>query len=102
MRQFDQQQNQRRVRPKKKIEVPSGLIFDRSLPLSAPHVYAALKYLQIGDRPVRVSHRHLTELTGLSNTTIVKDLRRLKNGGWLKIEFFDGGVNTYHFLNMGR
>lgn len=97
LREFDQAQKQRRVKAKSKIELPVGLVFSRTLLPNAPRVYAALKYLQLGKEPVKVSHRELAALTGLSLKTVMKSLGQLKAGGWLDVQYFWGSVNTYDF-----
>lgn len=97
LKEFDRKYQISRIRPKLTIELPADMIFDWSLPLSAPRVYAALKYLQIGSMPIRASHLELTNLTGLTKHTIVKALKKLKENGFLEIEFRSGDVNIYQF-----
>ncbi|HLM62223.1 MAG TPA: hypothetical protein VK308_15570 [Pyrinomonadaceae bacterium] len=101
LREFDQSQGKRRVNARKNVSLPVGLVLDASLPLSAGRVYGALKFLQIGDDPVRVSHRHLMELTGLSRNTVRVTITRMKKAGWLKVERYLGGLNTYDFSTPG-
>lgn len=97
LREFDKKYNLKRIRPKLSIDLPVELFFNRSLPAFAPKVYGTLKYLQVGKKPIRVSHQELIKLTGLSKHTITKTLKKLKENEFLEIEFCSGDTNIYYF-----
>lgn len=92
---FDRRQKNRRIRPKQSIDLPVQLVINPTLPPSALRVYGALKYLQIGTKPVIISRKELVELTGLSIKTVMTALNRLRDAGLLDIIHTSGNVNSY-------
>ncbi len=97
LKEFDQSQGTRRVRARRSVNLPVGLVLNPALPPSCGRVYGALKFLQTGDKPVRVSHRQLKKLTGLSQQTIAKALKQMKTAGWLVVNNRAGDLNVYDF-----
>ncbi len=97
LKEFDQSQGTRRVRARRSVNLPVGLVLNPALPPSCGRVYGALKFLQTGGKPVRVSHRQLKKLTGLSQQTIAKALKQMKTAGWLVVNNRAGDLNVYDF-----
>lgn len=102
LKDIDKHYNTKRIRPKTKVDLPVEMVFNPALPLSAPRVYAALKYLQVGSKPIRVSHNELTKITGLSKHTVTKALKKLKQNDFLEIEFCWGDTNIYQFPQKSK
>lgn len=102
LRDIDKTYKNKRIRPKTNIDLPVEMIFNQVLPLSAPRVYAALKYLQAGSKPIRVSHAELIKITGLSKHTVTKALKKLKENQFLEIEFCWGDTNIYQFPQKSK
>ncbi len=97
LKEFDRSQDRRRVRARRSVDLPVELLLNPALPPSCGRVYGALKFLQTGESSVRVSHRQLKELTGLSQHTITKALKQMRTAGWLVITNYSGGLNVYDF-----
>lgn len=102
LKDIDKTYKNKRIRAKSSIELPVEMIFNPALPLSSPRVYAALKYLQVGSKPIRVSHNELAKITGLSKHTVTKALKKLKQNDFLEIKFCWGDTNIYQFPQKSK